>query len=115
MRISFVLSFVFSIATATLLSNAAWAQAHQHTAPPKAKATPPAPATIVAQATPVNTTYRRFDADMPLIDWVEANNTVRQIGGWRAYAKEAMRANEPAKPTLPKGHSTTSNKSGGKP
>jgi hypothetical protein len=115
MRIIFVLSFVFSIAAATLLSNVAWAQTHQHTTPPKAAATPPAPTTVVARATSVDTPYRRFDADMPLIDWVEANNTVRQIGGWRAYAKEAMRANELAKPTSPQGQSTTSNKSGDKP
>lgn len=33
--------------------------------------------------------YQRFDADTPLLDWVSANKTVQQIGGWRAYAREA--------------------------
>jgi hypothetical protein len=33
-------------------------------------------------------TYRRF-ADEPVAPWRESNDTVRRIGGWREYAKEA--------------------------
>ncbi len=34
-----------------------------------------------------------------LVDWREANDTVRRIGGWRAYAREAQQP-EPA-PSAP--------------
>lgn len=33
--------------------------------------------------------YRRFDADLATRDWLEVNRTVRERGGWRAYAKDA--------------------------
>lgn len=35
--------------------------------------------------------------------WIESNETVRNIGGWRAYAKEAADANKAgaAKPVIP--------------
>jgi len=36
-------------------------------------------------------TYRRFDAAEPMVDWRQANKTVEDIGGWRAYAKEAAK------------------------
>jgi hypothetical protein len=46
--------------------------------------------------------YRRFDGDLPLRDWREANRTVHERGGWRAYAKEAAAAAaEPAKEKRP--------------
>ena len=32
--------------------------------------------------------YRKFD-DQPVAPWVQVNDTVGQIGGWRVYAKEA--------------------------
>lgn len=32
--------------------------------------------------------YRRLSQDEP-INWREANDTVRSVGGWRAYAREA--------------------------
>lgn len=32
--------------------------------------------------------YRKFD-DQPVGSWSDINNTVRSIGGWRTYAKEA--------------------------
>jgi hypothetical protein len=35
--------------------------------------------------------YRPYTQDKPL-SWKEANETVRQRGGWRAYAKEAAGA-----------------------
>lgn len=38
--------------------------------------------------------YQRFSLDEPLIDWLVANKTVRDIGGWREYAKESARVNQ---------------------
>lgn len=35
--------------------------------------------------------YQAF-TDQPVLPWREANDTVRQIGGWRAYAREALQA-----------------------
>lgn len=32
--------------------------------------------------------YRRF-ADEPVRSWIESNETVGRIGGWKAYAREA--------------------------
>ena len=39
--------------------------------------------------------YRRIGDDKP-VPWREANETVGRIGGWRAYAREAAEAAEPA-------------------
>lgn len=41
--------------------------------------------------------YQPF-ADEPLGDWKQANQTVHEIGGWRAYMQEAMQAKQPALP-----------------
>jgi hypothetical protein len=38
--------------------------------------------------------YRRF-ADQPVDSWAAANARVRQIGGWRAYARESQTAVAP--------------------
>ncbi len=51
--------------------------------------------------------YRRFDADTPLLDWVSANKTVQQIGGWRAYAREAAAATGQTPPLRPITPATT--------
>lgn len=40
--------------------------------------------------------YQAFGDDQPL-SWQQVNDTVREIGGWRAYAREAQ-ANPPAPP-----------------
>lgn len=39
--------------------------------------------------------------DSKRIPWKAANDEVRRIGGWRAYAKEASEAATPAKPASP--------------
>jgi hypothetical protein len=58
----------------------------------------PAPGEALAAAPPVLTYksalegYRTFTDEKP-IPWKEANETVRQRGGWRAYAKEAAGSN----------------------
>ena len=41
--------------------------------------------------------YRR-QGDDKLIPWKDANDEVGRIGGWRAYAKEAMETTETPKP-----------------
>lgn len=68
--------------------------------PPSASTTRPAP-----QLRSGFERYQRFDADTPLTDWREANQMVQQIGGWRAYAREAAAAatsqTPPVKPIPP--------------
>ncbi len=47
--------------------------------------------------------YRAF-ADEPIASWREANETVRRIGGWQVYSREARQAlRKPAReaPTQP--------------
>ena len=63
----------------------------------------PAPATAAAEpAAPLSfhsamDGYKRFTDDKP-IPWKEANDTVHQRGGWRAYAKEATAEGAQAEP-----------------
>lgn len=45
------------------------------------------------------TSYRRLSDEKP-VPWRDANDAVARIGGWRVYAREAQRADEPA-PALP--------------
>ena len=71
---------------------------HQHAVPPTPAAAGAMPTTAPPRAaTPPYTSayrnYRRFDPNESLTDWRRANDTVREIGGWQAYAKESARAN----------------------
>ncbi len=68
----------------------AYAQ-HPHHAPTKPAAEMPTP---VVQK-PIQTGYQKFNANEPLTDWRVANNTVRDIGGWRVYAREAAASAKP--------------------
>jgi len=52
---------------------------------------PPRSVAVAAPVSSAITTYRRFDPAEPLADWRQANKTVEEIGGWRAYAKEAAK------------------------
>ncbi len=96
------LLFFASIATlAAVVSTASTAYGqHTHHAAPKV-----APNTSMSQSakTPSSSTsamalekpdgsYQPFNAAEPLVDWRLANDKVHEIGGWRAYAKEAARA-----------------------
>ncbi len=61
----------------------------------------PAPASVQPPA-PVEyrsafTGYQAFGDDQP-VSWKEANDAVREIGGWRAYAKEAQAGQPAAQP-----------------
>ncbi len=40
----------------------------------------------------------RPNAEVEVGSWKDANTTVQQAGGWRAYAKEARQADVPAQP-----------------
>jgi hypothetical protein len=60
-----------------------------------------APAT--SQAAPYSSAfegYRSFSAD-EVRDWRKANDTVREIGGWRAYAREIQGGSPPAPSAAP--------------
>ena len=44
--------------------------------------------------------YHAF-TDQAVLPWRETNEAVRQIGGWRAYAKEVLQPEEPAATAAP--------------
>ena len=66
----------------------------------------PRPQPSPAAAQPYRSTLEGYQAfgDDALVPWKQANDTVRQVGGWRAYAREAsgaaadQRGAGPAKP-----------------
>jgi hypothetical protein len=78
----------------------------------------PASSAVSGTSTPPHTTpyrsafdnYRSFADEKP-VPWKEANETVRAVGGWRAYAREASEApaappSSPGTPATPHhGHS----------
>ncbi len=74
---------------AALVAAPPWAQ----TARPPQNAAPPAPAYRSAFEG-----YRPFEA-AEVQDWRRSNDTVRDIGGWRAYAREIEGGAPPAKVT----------------
>jgi hypothetical protein len=73
----------------------------QHSQQPHAATPPVAPAPIASPlVSPVAATsarrlrsimdgYQRFDTDTAPADWRKANDTVREIGGWHAYARQS--------------------------
>ncbi len=83
---SFSLRWVVLSAASMALLTAASAQAQS--APSWSTSTP------TLQYRSALAQYRGFN-DQPVTSWVEANDTVGKIGGWRVYAKEA-RQPEPA-------------------
>lgn len=54
-----------------------------------------AAASALGQTSSPFETYRRY-RDEPVGDWRKANEQVGQIGGWRAYAREAAGSPSPA-------------------
>lgn len=102
------------LCVAAFSSFSAYAQApHNHAEMMASKVIPsvaaPAPATALAY----ESVFARYQSyrDERLGSWRDANATVERIGGWRAYAKEAQRADtppatkdEPAKPKPHAGH-----------
>lgn len=78
-----------TLAVAATQAHAAPAQPAQPSADP-ADARAPAPAVHYRSALG---SYRKL-TDQPLGDWRALNDQVRQIGGWRAYAREAASPDE---------------------
>lgn len=101
-----LLAMSFTVSSA---SNAQSAAHHDHraasVAAPTTAAAAPTPATSTPAPTPrqpsIFDRYQRFNADTPLTDWRDANKTVQQIGGWRAYAREAAAAAKQTQPVKP--------------
>jgi hypothetical protein len=91
-----LLPATFALATATAL-----AQVIPPSTPPKAGADPSDAAAPVAPMVYRSSlaTYQRLGEPEPL-SWREANDRVGRIGGWRAYAREAMEP-EPAASAAP--------------
>jgi hypothetical protein len=57
--------------------------------------------------------YQRY-ADTGLSSWVQSNQTVQEIGGWKAYAKEAVDAPQESKRPAPPHHDKPMGHSHGK-
>jgi hypothetical protein len=104
--------FLRCLCAALLLLSASLGQAQPQTKPNPLDAKASVPA-VQYQGSLAR--YQRY-ADQPLASWRQANETVKQIGGWRTYAREAAEAqpapnpepppNAPAKvvPASPAGH-----------
>jgi hypothetical protein len=83
-------------AAALTASVAAGAQTAAPTASRQAEPT-------TSQAAPYSSAfegYRPFSSD-EVGDWRKANDTVREIGGWRAYAREIQGGSPPAPSAVP--------------
>jgi len=92
--------------TMVLLAGSAMAQTTAEQTPP-----PAAPAQL-SYTSPLND-YQAY-ADQPVQSWLEVNDTVGRIGGWRTYAREA-RAAEPAKDAAPSSPAHEGHHGGSKP
>ncbi|MFM2185994.1 MAG: hypothetical protein ACO26F_08840 [Burkholderiaceae bacterium] len=84
------------------LGSLAWAQSVSPN-PPRSNAPPWSPDDAQAPVPPVvhRSALRAFAADpVPVGSWVNANRLVDELGGWRAYLKEAhgMPQSSAAKP-----------------
>jgi hypothetical protein len=90
MPFTFVFRFAATLAVLAFTSAAAQAQ-HQHAVTSSVNQLPTR-VTHARPSAPLNSAfdrYRRFEADLPLIDWRKANNTVKEIGGWQTYARQS--------------------------
>jgi hypothetical protein len=56
--------------------------------------------------------YKPF-ADEKIVPWKQSNDTVREVGGWRAYAREAAQPADPEGQSGHQGHHPA--QQGGKP
>ena len=99
-RIYSNLPVLLTLLTASLSPIQASAQA------PATALAQPSNAVMAEEATPTGYRsalegYQRY-SDEKIVNWKQANDTTGQIGGWRAYAKEASQVASPdvgAKPT----------------
>jgi hypothetical protein len=100
-----------SYAIPVLSAAALWATVAiaQPTPKPTPNLTPPAaPRTSAAAPTTFKSSLEGYKpyTDEEIVNWKAANDTVAQIGGWRAYAKEAAQTSpaqdpKPASPAKP--------------
>ena len=88
---------VFVVLLACLYLRSAWAQSEINPDIPTAEK----PVELVYQSSFQN--YQRYSAS-PIQSWKLSNETVKEIGGWRAYAKEITQEQNP-KPSTPPTHS----------
>jgi len=94
------------LATLALLAASLGTMQASAQAPATAPAQQPGPAAMADEAAPLGYRsalegYQRY-SDEKIVNWKQANDTAGQIGGWRAYAKEASQDPSPdgaAKPT----------------
>ena len=76
-------------ALAGLLAAAPFAVAAQHAEAPRRPASAPTSVVPVPAYASAFEGYRPLK-DQPVTSWREANELVRRIGGWQAYAREAQ-------------------------
>lgn len=98
------------LATLALLAASLGTMQASAQAPATAPAQQPGPAALAEAAPPGYRSalegYQRY-SDEKIVNWKQANDTAGQIGGWRAYAKEASQdpspdgAAKPASSTAP--------------
>jgi hypothetical protein len=86
-----------AVLLACLQLSSAYAQSAIKPVAPKAEK----PLELVYQSSFKN--YQRYSAS-PIQSWKQSNDTVKDIGGWRAYAKEITQEQNP-KPSNPPTHS----------
>lgn len=100
---------------AALTALAALGAAAQPAAPGSPASSPAAGTGTPPRTTPYRSAFDNYQsfADEKPVPWKEANETVRAVGGWRAYAREA--GEEPAaSPSVP-GTPATPHHGHGKP
>jgi hypothetical protein len=88
---------IASVLFSCLQLSSAFAQSAIKPEDPKAEK----PVELVYQSSFQN--YQRYSAS-PIQSWKQSNDTVKDIGGWRAYAKEITQEQNP-KPSNPPTHS----------
>ena len=84
-----------SIPTTTILFGAIALAASAQLCAQTPAATPPAVSAVTGTYRSAFEGYRPFGAD-ELEDWRKSNDTVREAGGWRAYAREIHGTQQPA-------------------
>ena len=85
------------ISTRTILSAAAAVAASAQLGAQTPGAAPRAAAAASASYNSAFEGYRPFEAG-EVEDWRKSNDTVREAGGWRAYAREIHGGQQPASP-----------------
>ena len=91
---SFPLRWFVPVALAVVMPMA-FAQSSSQPATPDAKNAASAAGTLSYRS--VFADYRAY-SEQPVVSWVDANDTVGKIGGWRTYSREAGQADDSPAP-----------------